>query len=477
MSKSKIQSWSALSAQINPLEDIAAVILRARSETRESRHLEWKSNPPLGPTVSVRSKYRMVKAAISFANTDGGFILFGIDSSGKWVGLDKKELNQVDPAHVIELINGCVFPEILILNFADFLYENRSFAVLHIPPSSIAPHVTTKDISEKDEFGKPKTIILKHVVYSRQGAKSDLATPHQHQRMVEKRIEHLKSDLVRRVKEVTIPVVGTASSSGKSGEASITVARLSKDPNAPAVRLTRSRDGVAGTLLHEELSDGLFEEINNVIDASLLLSKGQSNKGFYFVEQIYYRVYAERHHVEETNDRLTLLLKAGLIDSYSPFLFWCRKLPAKEIADCMRSASVELKEPQIRGLIRLAILLGPACIEWLWRIIEKHWGKSPQPPDYFWSFKEQRNKQVLDSRLGALRITGRSSIKLPGSQMITADTLLADAMETSNQLTRACVEVSTGNKDMKTTVRTLDILAYGMEISKLGKQVEKLLVQ
>src|SRR6266436_1500252 len=103
---------SSLAASTNPLEDLKTVIAKLRRETKESRYAEWKLDPPLGPTVSVRAKYRTVKAMVSFANADGGFVVFGVDSGGKWIGLKREELALVDPAHILELINGCLFPDI-----------------------------------------------------------------------------------------------------------------------------------------------------------------------------------------------------------------------------------------------------------------------------------------------------------------------------------------------------------------------------
>jgi hypothetical protein len=55
-----------------------------------------------------------------------------------------------------ELINGCVYPDIPVLNYTDF-WHRRAFALLHIPPSTAAPHVTTKQIADK---ANPARIIL-----------------------------------------------------------------------------------------------------------------------------------------------------------------------------------------------------------------------------------------------------------------------------------------------------------------------------
>src|SRR5205809_3338838 len=120
------------------------------------------------------------------------------------------------------------------------------------------------------------------------------------------------------------------------GVTSITVARLSKDPTAPPIRLTRSRDEATGTFLHEELSDGLFEEINNVIDANILLNKGRAQTRFLLGDPIYYRIYSERHHVEQADERFMALFATGFAEFYAPFLFWLLKLPPVHVAELMK---------------------------------------------------------------------------------------------------------------------------------------------
>jgi schlafen family protein len=474
--RKKKLSLASLAGDLNPLDDLSQLVVRLRKETRESRFVEWKSHPPLGPTVSTRNKYRVVRTAIAFANADGGFILFGVDPGGKWSGLVAKELEQVDPAHVIELVNGCIYPEIQSLNFADFSHGGSSFAVLHIPPSPIAPHVTTKEIQDKDEAGKYRTTLAKHAVYYRQGAKSDLATAHQHQRLINRRIDHLRDDLVRRVKEITVPVSGVGVGQARIGSTSMTVARLSKDPNAPAIRLTRSKEGATGVFLHEELSDGLFEEINNVIDANTLLSKGQAIPHFHLGESIYYRIYAERHHVELADYRSALLLRTGLVDNYFPCLFWCLHLSVEEVVALMKAGAEDQREPQIHGLVRLVTLLGTRASDWLWDSLEKRWSKYTQRPDIYWSFKEQRSRSWPDRRLEALRITGKTTIRIPGQPETTVDRLLIDPTTASNQLTKCCLEIFGGNKELRTTARQLDVLTYGADIAEKADDFGKLLL-
>jgi predicted HTH transcriptional regulator len=96
----------------------------------------------------------VAKAAISFANTEGGFVLFGIEPKGKWLGFTEAELKKTDPAALAELVNGCVSPELIGLNYSHITIAGRIFPVLHVPPSTQMPHVTTKEIPERLPDGK-----------------------------------------------------------------------------------------------------------------------------------------------------------------------------------------------------------------------------------------------------------------------------------------------------------------------------------
>lgn len=460
----------------DPFESCDELVQCLASKRKEGRYLEWKQHPPVGPSVSSRSKYRLVKAAVSFANWHGGFVVFGVEPNGDWSGIKETELRCVDPAHLFELINGCVFPEIQQLNYREIHRGDKAFALLHVPPSGLAPHVTTKELTEKDENGKVRIIVARHAVYCRQEAKSDLATPQQHHQLLERRIEALRDELLRRVKEVSVPVLAAASPGRPtSGAATLTIARLTTDPAAPAIRLTRSREGASGVLLHEELSGGLFEEINNVVDANQLLAGGRD--AFVMGESIYYRVYAERQHIQPDNSRLSLLARTGLHDFYAPNFFWLLRLKPSAAAEVIRGAVEDLKEPQAHGLIRLVTVLGDAASDWLWARLEELWGRRSQKPDYFFSFRELRQRKPRDPCLAALRTTGKMLVETPGGPPQTAETLLANPLEAGTLLSRACIEVFSGNKNYRQSARQLDVLTHGRQLAERAAPLVEELVR
>jgi Putative DNA-binding domain len=290
--KSELPSLAWFARQSDPLQDLDRIAERLKLETSESRHLEWKSTPPIGSNVTLRTKYRVVKAAVSFANTEGGFILFGIDSKGHWLGFTEVELKETDPAALAELINGCLSPELTGLNYAQFKSSGRIYPILHVPPSVQMPHVTTKDIQERLPDGKQVFHLSRYAVYCRYAAKSDLATPAQFVRIIGLRTDFLKSEMLRRVKEIQIPTLASTSKSSSVSPTILRVAKGAKNSSVPAVRITRNPAEAAGMIVTEELSDGLFDEINNVLDANMLLARNRPD--FVFGQEIYYRIYAER---------------------------------------------------------------------------------------------------------------------------------------------------------------------------------------
>ena len=464
-----LRSLVSLAAAADPLDALEVVVERLRSATAESRCLEWKTGGLFGPRVTTRTKYRSVKTAISFANADGGFLLFGVDPKGTWSGLTDDEIAELDPAKVTELINGVVFPDLPVINYAQFSHERKNFAVVHIPPSPLVPHSTTKDITEIDAGGIRRVVLAKHMVYYRHGGKSDTATPLQLQRIVEKRTIHVRDELVRRVREVPVPVIGQGHPAGSTTGTTVTVARLTNDPNAPVVRLTRAPGQGTGVLLHEELSNGLFDEINNVLDANNLLA-GTANQ-FVFGDEIYYRVYAERHHVQTSNGHADLLLKTACREIYAPFLFWLTIVPRQLVAEELLRSVNNPKHPVILSAFRAVVLLGSEATEWLDRFLDRRYKRLTQPPEFYWSFKKMVGRKITDRRLLAMRTTATAILDIPDTGAVSVSQLLAAPEEAATHLSRQCLRVFRGEGSERTLARQLDVAAYGRQVEDNAAQI------
>lgn len=462
MTEARLPSLKAFASREDPFAELEALKKRLLNCSSESRYIEWKGYPPIGPTVNVRWKYRAVKAAISFANTDGGFIVFGVAPDGRWMGLTKEELSHVDASKIRELINGCISPELPYLNYAQIAYRGKHFSLLHVPASPLMPHVTTKEIVERGPRSKPDVILARHAVYCRSGGRSSRASPNQHQEIVRKRTDFLRTELLRRIREVPVAAPGlTGTQAGVEG--SLTYARLTNDPRAPAIRLTRDNTQASGVFLHEQLSDGLFEEINNVLEVNSMLSAGRSV--FLLGEPVYYRIYAERQHIKG-NEQLALLAKTALTTIYGPHLYWFLVMPPELAASTIIHSLKQLKAPYVNALIKLATLLGPETSDWLWGLFDDLWKHHTQKPEYYWSFKKIRNRTgILDRRLKALRAAGRSAVEVPSEAgTVTIQEAMKDPGATATWLSQACMKVFQGEKEWRAAARRLDVLTYGSGI-------------
>jgi hypothetical protein len=132
---------------------------------------------------------------------------------------------------------------------------------------------------------------------------------------------------------------------GVSGPALV---RVVDNPTATPVVFTRDESKAGATFVHEEVSEAMFDEINNVIDANRILSKGQ--RRFFLVPQAYFRIYAERHRVKQDQAEIANLFHAGACEFYAPNLFWTSKMSDELIAGAFETIYLSPKSPQIHWL-------------------------------------------------------------------------------------------------------------------------------
>ena len=474
MKTKKGPSLGVLARMPEPFQHEAELLKRLRACKSESRYIEWKQTAPFGPLATKRIKYRTAKAIISFANADGGFVVCGVTPKGQWVGLQEDELAHSDPSKLTELVTGVIFPELPILNYTEITVKAKKFIVIHTPPSDLMPHVITKAVNDSLPDGTIQSLLAERAVYYRYGGKSDLASPVAFQRMVTRRIDMLKTDMLRRIREIPIPVpvAGKVFAAGTKGTM-LRVTRLTDDPKAPAVRLTNDPSIASGIFLHEELSDGLFNEINNVLAANKLLAKGQQR--FFLGEPLYYRVYAERQHVVGQADLFDTLGVEGIHSFYAPALFWLHRTPPSEASATIARLYREAKSPHVHYLLRIAFLLGREFAEFVFGKWEKQWGGHPQPPDFFWTFKKMLNrKDVKNPVLVALRCKEDTLFPWPGDGKRQKYSALVESPAiAAKYLSDACMRVFEGCDAFRTPARHLDFLAYGSLIAERADSLAK----
>lgn len=283
---------------------------------------------------------------------------------------------------------------------------------------------------------------------------------------------------VKRIKNADIIVALTQGS--EDGSRSVVIRKKvevvdADDPHQSKVVITRDKSESSGTIMHEELSEGLFEEINNLIAANRLMSP--SIDQFHLGEEVYYRIYAEREHVDREEKIQVLLAKTAFSKYYAPGLYWFLNLDATICASLILDFVKSMKHPYVHSFLRLVILLGDNVSSWLENILKERYGNHSQRPTYYWTFRDMRNrKAVMERRLLALRMSANKRLELPGDQKpMMLNDLLKNTDLASQYLSKACFNVFSGIKSEKNISRILDILAYGKLIEEKANHIAKAL--
>jgi len=211
----------------------------ALSRQRESRTVEFKRS---FDTSSPKEWCGIVKDIVAIANTDGGFILFGVDGHGSPVGDPPKGVLSLDPAVITDRIRAYTGVNFDSFEIVEGSKNGQTIAALFI-----------SEAHSPIAFNKPGTYALpdgKHqgrefsegTVYFRHGAKSEPATSADLERAIERRLAKVRRELLSGVRKVMTAPRGSAISVlppevRQSSEPSATPIRLTDDPEAPEYHL------------------------------------------------------------------------------------------------------------------------------------------------------------------------------------------------------------------------------------------------
>jgi hypothetical protein len=242
------------------------------------------------------------------------------------------------------------------------------------------------------------------------------------------------------------------------------------DPGAVHVTLTRDLGKADGTFMHEEVSDCIFDEINNVVDANRILTKDQ--RRFFLGPQVYYRVYAERRLIRQKPDQIELLFHSAVSELYAPNLFWTLDMDAGLIARDIAALHLVPKSPQIHWLMRFAMLLGHDFCSWLYGRWDQKWHKYSQPPTFYFTFREMLSGlDDSDLRVSAARSSPVTRFSVPGQAEATYPDLASNPERAEALLSSACMAVFDGNLKLRATARDLDYIAHGLGITQRAEEI------
>lgn len=222
------------------------------------------------------------------------------------------------------------------------------------------------------------------------------------------------------------------------------------------VQLSRDKSTTSGTLYYEELTDAIFDEINNVIDTNKILTKG--NGKFILGKHLYYRIYSERQHVSFNIETYELLAETGMLQLYAPFLFWFTKLPAENMVNILTKVFEQSKSPNMQNLLKISCLLGSEATSLLQQKLDNKFEKQVQKPNFYYTFLDICKSKQTNSLLKALKAT-------PGKILFDKKSygeFILDKNLAIKILSQQCYDLFTeDSKPQSLLLKELDYIAYG----------------
>ena len=360
------------------------IVKRALKAARESKRIEFKRG---FDAANPGSWCELIKDIVALANSGGGIVVFGLDSNGSCSGESITEIASVDPADLSnKLVKYIGTPSFEI----EALLLKKRGRVLHalVVSGTSIPHVFEQPGTYDIGGGKQKSAFGVGTVYFRHGAKSEPGTTDDLRASMDRTLGGIRKLWMKGVRQVVQAPPGseivTIQRMAPQVSSVARSVRAVNDSTAAPVVVTRDQSKATGTIYYEEIAEGIFEEINNVIDANKALAKGQ--KRFFLGVSIYYRIYAERQHVLQQKDTHDLLLRAAVLEFYAPALYWMTVMPEDLIADTFAELYRNPLSPQIHALLRLAVALGDDFSNWLLEKMDRKWASYSQPPSFYWTF-------------------------------------------------------------------------------------------
>lgn len=147
--------------------------------------------------------FSLIKDVSAFANTYGGYLLFGVSDDGDLTGLNRQveaALKDINLLH--QKLNSYVEPEFSGLRSQSFRFEGKTIVVLFIPRSINRNHLIKRDAVLHKQSKTPKTVLYKGTLYIRRSGHNHLADSRDLDDLLERRIDKFREALMGKVAQV-----------------------------------------------------------------------------------------------------------------------------------------------------------------------------------------------------------------------------------------------------------------------------------
>jgi len=210
---------------------------KALAAKRESKRIDFKEN--FDPSTK-EGWCEIIKDIVSMANSGGGVILFGLDNTGRPLGVDVMAILKLDHAVITDKINSYTENHFSEFEIVELTKESHQVAAIKIGPSNVPLFFTkpgTYPVSDK----KQQTAFAKGTVYFRHGAKSEPGNSDDLRQVIEQRLKEIRKEWIDGVRKVVQAPTGSnvtilAPKGSQAVSTEITGVRIVDDPTAPGYK-------------------------------------------------------------------------------------------------------------------------------------------------------------------------------------------------------------------------------------------------
>ena len=325
----------------DPLTLDAANFLLAYKE--EDIHVDYKQTIDIGSQLSFGE---LSKDIMAFANTLGGFLVFGVqDKPRAAIGLDEDVAEYLnDSNNILQRINRHLEPQITDLRAKAFAIDGSKIAVVMIPKSEGKTHVFSKDGEYEYPSGRKKMCYREGTFYVRRSGSNHLADSRDLDDVINRRIDQFRESILGKIAQVV----------SAPTETSVLVVRRDPDSKTDnAFVIENSEDAIAVKGLSFSISPQTPEEEVAAVSA---ICQGDPTKRPRAVTV--WTWYADRMNITLSKSQLLDVFKFSLWAD-APAFYWIVGLKRSEIRKVLIEA--------IRGrpssvfatqMILVAMLLG-----------------------------------------------------------------------------------------------------------------------
>jgi hypothetical protein len=142
--------------------------------------------------------------AMAFANTMGGFIVFGIRDSGfSVVGLNDQAVKILtDTNQILQKFNRYISPQFSSIRTKEYNTGDGKVVVIYMPESKGKTHIFVKDVNYKLPSGTQKKIINAGMVFIRRSSTNQVLMPEDLEFIINRRIDYFRESILTKIAKV-----------------------------------------------------------------------------------------------------------------------------------------------------------------------------------------------------------------------------------------------------------------------------------